>query len=575
MKLLVIAALAYFFCLQVIFPGYFHPLYPHHDDFYFPPGLSCDGHSLAEKWQWPRPLGFLATEVLGKLGLQGYLFVLVLVTLTNAALTMSLARRIFGQPISWFMALAYCVLLFAHPDFYVDYLHDAFGTLSYFYLILAMHAWYSYRETNQARWPVICAILLLAIGFTKETYFVSALVFWVIQIYLCRGAQRRMSVLMLAGSCLFFAAGLAANAYSMKTVLHLKTDVTSPYHVSFAPAAMVRGFWFYASRLFHPAVLVLALGGIAVLYRRREQMIMVGALVVAGVCALLPYSVLPNHLDSMYAWTGAALAFSPVLFFSRPFNRQEIWRTAAIYAGVAALAFLSIRTSMAQYEEHRWNIAQEKINRNIIDSYPALKGLDGSVRKVLVTGLDMPFHPFHTASYIRSEFGAAREWTVLIPEGAAAAKSYAPVRSCPPSSVRLIDYDVTFGFASDGGLLRKWSREQLHETSTREQMDRILFPALNPIFDALAKDPGNWEALLRGGVVYLKWGELDTAANYLERSAELSHHQNPYPMFFLGQVREAQGKFAEARGYYSAAVALDPGRTNPAFRAALERAREE
>jgi tetratricopeptide (TPR) repeat protein len=75
--------------------------------------------------------------------------------------------------------------------------------------------------------------------------------------------------------------------------------------------------------------------------------------------------------------------------------------------------------------------------------------------------------------------------------------------------------------------------------------------------------------------VYLKWGELDTAANYLERSAELSHHQNPYPMFFLGQVREAQGKFAEARGYYSAAVALDPGRTNPAFRAALERAREE
>ena len=35
-----------------------------------------------------------------------------------------------------------------------------------------------------------------------------------------------------------------------------------------------------------------------------------------------------------------------------------------------------IRTSTANYEEHRWTIAQEKINRNITDSYPALKGVD-------------------------------------------------------------------------------------------------------------------------------------------------------------------------------------------------------
>jgi tetratricopeptide (TPR) repeat protein len=75
--------------------------------------------------------------------------------------------------------------------------------------------------------------------------------------------------------------------------------------------------------------------------------------------------------------------------------------------------------------------------------------------------------------------------------------------------------------------------------------------------------------------VYFKWGEQDAAADYLERSAELSHHQNPYPMFFLGQVREAQRKFPEARRYYSEAVALDSGQANPAFRAALERVREK
>jgi tetratricopeptide (TPR) repeat protein len=241
---------------------------------------------------------------------------------------------------------------------------------------------------------------------------------------------------------------------------------------------------------------------------------------------------------------------------------------------VAVLVFLSIRTSRAKYEEHRWTLLQEKINRNIIDSYPALKGLDAPVRKVLITGLDMPFQPFHTASYIRAEFGTQREWTIVVPERSAA-KSEAPVRSCPPSAVQLHDYDVAFGFDGEGGVRGRWTRAQLEQASTREQLDRILFPVLNPIFDALAKDPGNWEALLRGGVVYFKWGELDAAADYLERSAELSHHQNPYPMFFLGQVREAQGMLAEARRFYSEAVALDSGQANPAFRAAFERVREK
>ena len=573
MKLLAIAALAYLLCLQFVFPGYVHPLVPHHDDFYFPPGLSYDGHSLAEKLQWPRPLGFLAMEILGILGLKGYLLVLVLITLANAALTMALAQRIFGQPVSWFVALVYCILLFAHPDFYVDYLHDAFGTLSYFYLILALHAWYTYREKGDRRWVAVCAILLLLIGFTKETYFVSALGLWLVQIYLCRGAQRRMSVLLFAGCCAFFAAGLAANAHSMTAVLHVKTDATSPYHVSLAPRAVLRAFWFYASRLFHPATLVLVLSGIAALYRRREPMVMACALLVVGAAALLPYAVLPNHLDSMYAWTGAALAFAPLLFLSRVLQQAGIWRTAAVYAGVAALAFLSIRMSRSSYEEHRWTIAQEKINRNVLDSFPALKGLDGAVRKVLVTGLDMPFEPFHTASYVRAEFGARREWTVLIPERSAP-KNEPTVRLVPPSAVQLRDYDAAFGFGEDGRLIGRWTRAQLQQASMREQADRILFPELNALFDALAKDAGNWDALLRAGVVYLKWGELDQATDYLDRSTEQSHDQNPYPAFFLGQVREAQGRVDQARRYYARAVALDPGRQNPAFREAFERVRE-
>jgi len=286
MKLFAIAAAAYWACLQFVYPGYFHPLYPHHDDFYFPPGLSFDGHSLWEKLQWPRPLGFLVMEALGKFGLKGYLSVLVVITIANAALTIALARRIFGKPISWFLALAYCVLLFAHPDFYMNYLHDAFGTLSYFYLILAMHAWYSYRESGSPRYIVGCVILMLLVASTKETYFVSALVFWAAQTFLCRGGQRRAGAVLFGASLAFFAAGVAANAYSMKTFLHVNIDASSAYHVSLEPAAVTRAFFFYTQHLLHPAALALILSGIAMLYQNREKMIMAAALMVAGICAL-------------------------------------------------------------------------------------------------------------------------------------------------------------------------------------------------------------------------------------------------------------------------------------------------
>src|SRR5262249_22739980 len=447
--------------------------------------------------------------------------------------------------------------------------HDAFGTLSYLYLILAMHAWYSYRDSSRTRDAVACALLVLLVPFTKETYFVSALVFWLAQVILCRGAQRRVGAVLLGASPTFFAAGITANAYSMREFLHVNIDVSSAYHVSLKPAAVIRSFFFYAWRLLHPALLALILGGIAALHQSREKMITASALMVAGICALAPYAVLPNHLDSMYAWTGATLAFSPLLFLSRAFQRPELWRTGATYAGVSLLTLVSIRTSATRYQEHTWTLAQETINRNITDSYPRLRGSGAASKKILITGLGAPFQPFHTASYIRAEFGPERQWTVVVPNGAAV-KSQAPVRLAPPEAVRPGDYDAAFGFDDEGRLLWQWTHAQLALAGTREQTDRIIFPALNPAFDTLARDPGAWTALLRAGVVYSQWGELDVAADFLQRSAAQNHDQNPYPIFFLGQVRESQGMFGEARRLYAQAVALDTGQPNPAFRQARE-----
>src|ERR1700693_1213582 len=186
-----IAALAYFLCLQFAFPGYIHPLTPHHNDLYFPPGLGFDGHSLFEKLTWPRSLGFIAFQMLGKLGLHGYLFVVACIALANAALMVALAGRVMGRPVYWLAALVYCALLFAHPDFYVDYLHDGFATLGLFYFLLALHAWREYLDKGRLRYVAVCGALMLLLAFTKETYFVSALFLWFLEAILHSGAQRK------------------------------------------------------------------------------------------------------------------------------------------------------------------------------------------------------------------------------------------------------------------------------------------------------------------------------------------------------------------------------------------------
>lgn len=563
MKWFLVAALAYFLCLEFAFPGYFHPLTPHHNDFYFPPGLSFDGHSILEKLAWPRPLGFLAFQALGKLGLHGYMFVLVLIALANAALMIALVGRVLGRRVYWVAACAYCALLFAHPDFYMDYLHDGFATLSFFYLLLALHAWFAYRATGQRRFIAICCALMLLLAFTKETYFVSALFMWALEAVLCRKKQRESAGIVLGVSLMLFVIAAVTNAYSLRTVVRLQTGVAEPYHVSLAPGTVLEGALFYCWHLFPVIALLTVAAAFALI---REHRIEAAGFCIAGICAVLPHAFLPNHTDSMYAWTGAALGFAPILFVPR-LARGVAMSAQAVVAGALLVAF--VWTNRSRYEAHRWTIEQEKINANIIAAYPSLKAVPSRAHKILVSGLSMPFHLFYTSSYVRAEFGPGLTWTVLIPRGTLATPE-SPVELVRPDTVDPADYDYAFGFDDDGKLISTWNRDQLRSATSGEQRDRVLYPTLSRIFDD-AKWSGKWTPLLRAGQTYWQWGQLDSAAICLRRSAELEGSHNPYPFFFLGLVREDQGVPSEAAQLYQRAIALSGDQPNPAFREALDR----
>jgi tetratricopeptide (TPR) repeat protein len=291
---------------------------------------------------------------------------------------------------------------------------------------------------------------------------------------------------------------------------------------------------------------------------------------VAGIVALLPNSVLPNHIDLMYAWTGACLAFSPVLFvgWRPPLRLSE--RAAVPVVVALLLGYAAVRANQPGYEQWKWSLEQERSNRNIVRSFRVLQQAPG--RHFLVTGISVPYYPWAIPSFIRAEFGPNRDWTVIQPRGRHAV-SKAPVAFVDAAQVDITRFDHAFGYADDGHLLREWNAAQLKQLAAEGGADRVLQPGLIEPLDSLAKDPANWFYLMEVGKIYSDWGKLDQAERYLARSCEVNSSRNPYPPYFYGTVEDALGKTAVAIGLFEQAIEMDTKPGNPAFPEALRLAR--
>ena len=564
------AVAVYLFVLKFVFPGYIRPFSPHHNDFYIPPGLAFDEFSFWQHLHFPRPAGFFLLELTGLLGLNGWVLVFILIALLNVVAVVRLSERLAGRRAYPPWALLYMLLVLTHPCFYMDYVHDALATASLLYILLAMHAWLSFKETNRRRYLGFCFVLFLLAWMTKETYFLSALVFWGVETIRSRDKLRRAAGLTLVALAATFAVGLLLEVFSINPFISTHSSPGSPYYISFAAASVARCYFQLLQSLFTPLSLGSVLLALCSLWRNRSMLFYGAALFVAGLVALLPNSVLPNHIDLMYAWTGACLAFSPVLFIDwRPPLRLSS-RGAVPVAVALLLGYAAVRANRPAYDQWNWNLAQERSNRNIIQSFPDLKQAPG--RHFLASGVSVPFHPWTTSSFIRAKFGPHRDWTVIQPRGSHPV-SKPPVAFVDAAQVDITRFDQAFGYAEDGRLLRHWNAAELQRLAAGGGADRVLQPALIEPLDALAKDPSNWFYLMRVGVVYSDWGKLDQAERYLARSCEVNAGRNPYPPFFYGAVEDALGKTAAAIPLFEQAIEMDTKPGNPAFPEALRLAR--
>ena len=579
------AAAIYWLCLRFLFPGYFAPLTPNHSDLYTPVGFL--ERSFLEVLTYPRPLTYVLLRTSGLLGVRGSILVVVLAAIGAVLIASTMTVRWARARMSLLGLACYLILVFAHPEFYFEHRHDSPGVFSCALVLLAAEFWRRWLIEFRWRQLVGCFALTLALGLVKETYFPSLLVLLITLTVAERQWRLRRIVPALAGVCALLGLSFLISAAGFRRWIPAGAE---SYHISLAPSEVWDGFVYYLSHLFTWASALAMFVSLALLFHNRRKLTIGVGMTLAGIAALLPNSVLPNHLSEQYSWLAAPFCFAPLLLLAAPeraaaphINDARETDASGLLAGKSGLAglvvvFLTALSVWRYFPEyasavHQWGIAQELENRGIMASFAQLRRLPPG-GSVLIAGVDTPLNPWIEPDFLKREFGP-HEWTVVIPVDRPDTElpTVAPsVHFRHAAEVNPAAFDHAFLYDEKGNLRREYDQAAL-VVAARSQPEAVVVPELGPLIDQLRRSPDDHTALLKAGELCLNWGLDQQAEGYLRRAMEVTHDHDPYGFFFLGELKERQHDLAAAYADYQRAVEADQEPRNPLFQQAADRVR--
>jgi tetratricopeptide (TPR) repeat protein len=568
--IVLLAFLAYWICLRFGFPGYFSPLAAHHPDLYIPVAMS--EVPWLGLFAYPRPLSFVMLRFFGLFGLAGSILASILPSIALAIAAVFFVQRWSQTKLAWISIVSYFTILFCQGDFYFEHRHDPHVSLTCILLLIATEYWRKWLLSSRLADLLISLVVIVVLELLKETYSVSLAVLFLGMVILEDKLQiRRLLVPLLAVA----ATGLLSLALSFRQVwmsgapmfgtrklLTAAEAAAAPYRVSLAPTDLIKSFGFYTSHGINRAgYVLLAVAIISVLKNRRPLRLAV-MLLLAGFAALVPNSVLPNHLFEEYSWDCVPLLFAPVLLV------PGTWiGSLAIGAATCIWLFTTLRVA------HRspsllWQVEQEQQNQRIMEAFPTLRKMDSNGKHVLIAGLTTPYHPWVYATFAEHELGR-RRWTIIVPEEKPETHEPSAPRYVHATNVDLNHFDYAICFDGKGNLTKLLDHEALGKTSIAD----IVSPDLRALEKQLASKPNDLEMLIKVGRAYLYWGLFDQANVYFERAVTAGEGKNPYPYFYLGQSYEGKGDYLAARTAYEQAVKVVQDPRDPVFQTELDRLR--
>jgi hypothetical protein len=461
--------------LKFIFPGYYSPLYPHHSDFYISAALANSPNDFFQYRYlgYSRPVAIFFLKLIGLLGIHGAILFTVLNVMVNCAISATLFRRLLEIEFKASFVLLFCIycyLLFSQPYFYTFYTQDVLAHLSYFFLITGAALFFTQQDQNFRKALLLLFSFSLVAFLFKETYMLAELFFALLG-FAFHYKKKPMKIALSPLLVVMAAVGMVLifNLTIKSIFINFHSTPTDPYYINLAPASIFKEIVLYAKEAFsflHGIVIVMAGLGLlnALLFGNKQNRIvylMIGCL-FGIVLSWLPNALIPNHHHGGYSFNGNYFFYLPLLAI--PLIKTQ---ATLVRASIAMLLLVCVTTplaSKADYDNQWWVLEQEGTQRNLLRDLDTLMGdlaSSGAQQKILVTGLTMPFYPFHhplvLKEYPNSNLAVYDVVNYSIETEIAREDS---VKFIKPSDVQLGEYTSVWMFAGDGSLLKSIALDQ-------------------------------------------------------------------------------------------------------------------
>ncbi|KEQ27941.1 hypothetical protein [Paenibacillus tyrfis] len=579
----------YYVVLRFVFPGYFSPLVPFHADIFTNVSTVSGSIYWSDFFGRPRFIVLFISAFLSEFGLEGFTAGIITIFLISIFLLIYNFIKFTKMDIGWLSIILYLLLLFSHPSFYFNYSYDIYNTISFFFLMLSIALWHKYSESKKTIYFISCFLTIFLCCFSKETYYITIILFFIIQLYFSKD-NRKEKILLSLYSIIVIAFSVYHSRYISKSpFVDVSADHASTYYIDYNITSLLKTFWFYlknSGSIYTYLIFILAV--IVTALYNRNKLFHIMAVYLLGISAYIPYSVLPNHLYSFYSWVAIPLCFSIVLFF-----RVELLKSKIVYFAITLfvifmmLSWYSYNKIDYRSEGTKWTLSQESSNRNILKNLKVIKNKIEPGDKILVSGLYTPFNPFKINKYIEDYFGQniSVSWDIAIIDSSDI-QVEKNIKKIPIKNINIKEYNKVIVFNNEGQLLNLIEGESLKNILNTvsdkleiSEIDIILFPNLRDNMQKMVRDKNfkDTNLLISTGSTFLSYNMKEKAEQFLMKAIEINEANNvynSYSYYYMGNIKESENKFQEALLYYEKAVKFEPvevEKKNKSFSAALER----
>jgi hypothetical protein len=417
----IIGIIVHALVLKFIFPGYYDPFIPNHEDFYIPLAFVHAPIGFDTLMNWTRPVFMMFYKATGYAGIQGGTAIIVAVVIANCALTASLIKRAlnlaFGKEFT-LTFIIYCVLLFAMPYFYIFYTEDPGSHLSYLFLMCAAHAVLFVSKRHLWLSLFLASVFSILAYLSKETYQLVALFFSGLWFLYYRKESIKRSLVPGIATVIGIVMSLLNNLRLNSVFVNPDAEQGNPYKMDLSPFSVLREMWRYFREGMNPADILLVLGVAWLVYsyfRKKGKksnallLLTIGCL-AAPFLAWVPNALLPNHHYGGYSFNGLYLFYLPL--FLLPFLRLHKSVSTVMLILLVLLIPASHIFNRKTYKDstHRAVLFYEDTQRNLLfalDSFIAAIQPNQEQERVLVKGITFSFSPFVYPESLR-EFANAK-----------------------------------------------------------------------------------------------------------------------------------------------------------------------